>query len=166
MTIHCEHNGADIEDIRKGIGADNRIRPAFLRARCGYGGSCVPKDVAAMEHNSKAARHESLFVGHVQSCLLIAEPHHARWQGNALAAIALRFNLPPHPCLKLGAEAAEEELFLALGAAKFRRSPRLHALGILPRLHDPADDPVCRCRIAHSAGRCCVCRVAYRQPPA
>jgi UDPglucose 6-dehydrogenase len=67
MTILCEHFGADIEDIRKGIGSDNRIGPAFLKAGCGYGGSCFPKDVAAMEHISKSAGHESLFVNAVQT---------------------------------------------------------------------------------------------------
>ena len=67
MTILCEHYGADIEDIRKGIGSDNRIGPAFLRAGCGYGGSCFPKDVAAMEHISRAAGHESLFVHAIQT---------------------------------------------------------------------------------------------------
>jgi UDPglucose 6-dehydrogenase len=67
MTILCEHYGADIEDIRKGIGTDSRIGPAFLRAGCGYGGSCFPKDVAAMEHISRTAGHESLFVHAVQT---------------------------------------------------------------------------------------------------
>jgi UDPglucose 6-dehydrogenase len=67
MTILCEHYNADIEDIRKGIGTDQRIGPAFLRAGCGYGGSCFPKDVAAMEHISKSAGHESLFVNAIQT---------------------------------------------------------------------------------------------------
>lgn len=67
MTLLCEHYGADIEDIRKGIGADSRIGPAFLKAGCGYGGSCFPKDVAAMEHISRAAGHESLFVHAIQT---------------------------------------------------------------------------------------------------
>jgi UDPglucose 6-dehydrogenase len=67
MTILCESYGADIEDIRKGIGSDSRIGPAFLKAGCGYGGSCFPKDVAAMEHISKQAGHESLFVHAVQT---------------------------------------------------------------------------------------------------
>src|SRR5438874_11622349 len=67
MTILCEHYGADIEDIRKGIGSDQRIGPAFLRAGCGYGGSCFPKDVAAMEHISKAVGHENLFVNAIQT---------------------------------------------------------------------------------------------------
>ncbi|MBV8781780.1 MAG: UDP-glucose/GDP-mannose dehydrogenase family protein [Phycisphaerae bacterium] len=66
MTILCENYGADIEDIRKGIGSDSRIGPAFLRAGCGYGGSCFPKDVAAMEHISKAVGHDSLFVHAIQ----------------------------------------------------------------------------------------------------
>src|SRR2546423_7343 len=67
MTILCEHYGADIEDIRKGIGSDNRIGPAFLKAGCGYGGSCFPKDVAAMEHISKSAGYTSMFVDAIQT---------------------------------------------------------------------------------------------------
>jgi UDPglucose 6-dehydrogenase len=67
LTILCEHYNADIEDIRKGMGSDQRIGPAFLRAGCGYGGSCFPKDVAAMEHISKQAGHESLFVNAIQT---------------------------------------------------------------------------------------------------
>jgi UDPglucose 6-dehydrogenase len=67
MTILCENYGADIEDIRKGIGSDFRIGPAFLKAGCGYGGSCFPKDVAALEHISRAVGYESLFVHAIQT---------------------------------------------------------------------------------------------------
>jgi UDPglucose 6-dehydrogenase len=67
MTILCEAYGADIEDIRKGIGSDSRIGPAFLRAGCGYGGSCFPKDVAALEHISRAVGYENLFVNTIQA---------------------------------------------------------------------------------------------------
>src|SRR3954464_12138522 len=67
MTILCEGYGADIEDIRKGIGTDNRIGPAFLRAGCGYGGSCFPKDVAALEHISRQIGHDNLFVDTIQT---------------------------------------------------------------------------------------------------
>ena len=66
MTILCEAYDADVEDIRKGIGSDARIGPSFLKAGCGYGGSCFPKDVAAMEHISKAVGYESLFVHAIQ----------------------------------------------------------------------------------------------------
>src|SRR5947208_8068025 len=62
MTTLCQYYGADIEDLRKGLSSDNRIGRAFLRAGCGYGGSCFPKDVAAMEHISKAVGYDNLFV--------------------------------------------------------------------------------------------------------
>ena len=44
----CEKVGADVQEVARGIGLDNRIGPKFLHAGPGFGGSCFPKDVRAL----------------------------------------------------------------------------------------------------------------------
>ncbi len=46
----CEALGVDVENVRRGIGSDQRIGYAFIYPGCGYGGSCFPKDVKAIIH--------------------------------------------------------------------------------------------------------------------
>ncbi|MCO6452463.1 MAG: UDP-glucose/GDP-mannose dehydrogenase family protein [Caldilineales bacterium] len=46
----CERLGADVKEVSVGMGYDKRIGPAFLDAGLGFGGSCFPKDVRALEH--------------------------------------------------------------------------------------------------------------------
>jgi len=49
----CERVGANVDLVRKGIGSDSRIGPAFLFPGPGYGGSCFPKDVKALMRTSE-----------------------------------------------------------------------------------------------------------------
>ncbi len=49
----CERVGADVNQVRHGIGSDSRIGYAFIYPGCGYGGSCFPKDVQALAKTAK-----------------------------------------------------------------------------------------------------------------
>jgi UDPglucose 6-dehydrogenase len=57
MANLAERLGADIERVRQGIAADSRIGPQFLQAGCGFGGSCLPKDLQVMQQKGVEMGH-------------------------------------------------------------------------------------------------------------
>ena len=62
----CEVTGADVQQVRLGIGSDRRIGYDFIYAGCGYGGSCFPKDVQALINTAKSAGYEPMILSNVE----------------------------------------------------------------------------------------------------
>ena len=58
MANICEHIGADVSDVRMGIGSDHRIGYHFIYPGVGYGGSCFPKDVKALINTTRENGYE------------------------------------------------------------------------------------------------------------
>jgi len=62
MASLCESSGANILQVRRGIGSDKRIGSAFLWAGMGFGGSCFPKDIQALKYMAENAGIATLFI--------------------------------------------------------------------------------------------------------
>jgi UDPglucose 6-dehydrogenase len=67
MANLAEHLDADIEQVRRGIGADPRIGFHFIYPGCGYGGSCFPKDVQALTHTAKQVGYDAQLMQAVEA---------------------------------------------------------------------------------------------------
>ncbi|HET9032282.1 MAG TPA: UDP-glucose/GDP-mannose dehydrogenase family protein [Dokdonella sp.] len=63
----AERVGADVEQVRLGIGSDPRIGYHFIYPGAGYGGSCFPKDVKALEHIARSHDYEPLVLSAVEA---------------------------------------------------------------------------------------------------
>jgi UDPglucose 6-dehydrogenase len=59
--------GADIEHVRNGIGSDSRIGYSFIYPGCGYGGSCFPKDVKALERTAQQMGYKAELLNAVEN---------------------------------------------------------------------------------------------------
>jgi len=77
LSFLCEKTGADIKEVAKGMGLDDRIGPRFLQAGIGYGGSCFPKDVRAListlkTHDCDADLFEAVHrINEKQKCVVV-----------------------------------------------------------------------------------------------
>lgn len=63
----CERVGADVNDVRIGIGSDSRIGYSFIYPGSGYGGSCFPKDVKALHRTAKENGYDAQLISAVES---------------------------------------------------------------------------------------------------
>ncbi|MGH9330964.1 MAG: UDP-glucose dehydrogenase family protein [Vicinamibacterales bacterium] len=95
----CELLGADVDHVRRAIGADRRIGPSFLFPGVGYGGSCFPKDVKAMVRFAADQKYDFKILGAVEevNCaqkrrlLQKMEKHFGSLKGKRVAVWGLAF---------------------------------------------------------------------------
>ncbi|NOR25861.1 MAG: nucleotide sugar dehydrogenase [Desulforhopalus sp.] len=67
MSNLAEQLGVDVEQVRRGIGSDSRIGYQFIYPGCGYGGSCFPKDVQALERSANEIGYDAKILRAVES---------------------------------------------------------------------------------------------------
>jgi UDPglucose 6-dehydrogenase len=126
----CEETGADVVEVARGMGLDDRIGPKFLQAGIGFGGSCFPKDVAALKQLAgNSGYHFQLLnsvieVNELQKRRVIAklQKHLGNLVGKEIALLGLAF--------KANTDDMREASSLVLSA-------RLQAAGARVRAYDP-----------------------------
>jgi UDPglucose 6-dehydrogenase len=127
----CERVGADIDLVRKGMGSDPRIGSQFLFAGIGYGGSCFPKDVAALLNTSLAYEHEFRILTAVEEVnrrqkRVVVEKVKAHFQGNLKGRVITLWGLAFKPNTDDVREAPALTIIEALAKE-----------GVTLRVHDP-----------------------------
>jgi UDPglucose 6-dehydrogenase len=133
----AEHFGADIESVRLGIGSDPRIGYAFIYPGVGYGGSCFPKDVQALQRSAREVGYDASIlaaverVNNAQKTVLFnkIQSHFKSLEGKTFALWGLAFK----PNTDDMREAASRVLMEALWAA-----------GAKVRAYDPVAMDECR----------------------
>ncbi len=133
----CEETGADVVEVAKGMGLDDRIGPKFLNAGIGFGGSCFPKDVTALKQLAgNSGYHFQLLnsvieVNELQKRRVIGklEKHLGSLVGKRIALLGLAF--------KPNTDDMREASSLVLAA-------RLQAAGATVVAHDPIAAEVAR----------------------
>ena len=133
----CEEVGADVGEVARGMGLDERIGPSFLRAGIGYGGSCFPKDVSALKMLAgNSGYHFQLLnavieVNELQKRRVVSklQKHLGKLAGRGVTLLGVAFK--PHT----------DDM---RGASSLVLAGRLHAEGARIRAYDPVAEEEAR----------------------
>jgi UDPglucose 6-dehydrogenase len=134
----AERLGADIEEVRIGIGSDPRIGYHFIYPGCGYGGSCFPKDVKALERTAREIGYNAELLSAVENVndrqkLRLFEKIQAHYQGDLNGRTVALWGLAFKPNTDDMREASSRVLMEALWSA-----------GAHVRAYDPVSMEECR----------------------
>ncbi len=144
----AERVGADVELVRQGIGSDPRIGYSFIYPGAGYGGSCFPKDVQALERTAHAHGYEARLLGAVEAVNrqqkgklfeLISRHFDGRLAGRTIALWGLAFKPNTDDMREASSRRLMEQLWEA-GAKVRAFDPE--ARGEAQRLYGDRDDLV------------------------
>jgi UDPglucose 6-dehydrogenase len=134
----CDLVAADIDDVSQGMGLDARIGSASLRAGLGFGGSCFPKDVAALEH---AARREGFTFWMLRSATEVNEQQRMRFVQKIRDAVGNHLESRRVALLGLAFKPGTDDMRQAPSLAI---ATRLLELGADVIVHDPVAMPEAR----------------------
>jgi len=144
----AEQVGADVEQVRRGIGSDPRIGYHFIYPGAGYGGSCFPKDVKALEYSARAHGHEPRLLSAVEAVngaqkkklfSLIQRHFDGRLDGLTIAVWGLAFKPNTDDMREAPSRTLLEQLWEA-GAKVRAYDPE--AMGEVARIYGDRDDLV------------------------
>ncbi|HEY7926148.1 MAG TPA: UDP-glucose/GDP-mannose dehydrogenase family protein [Candidatus Dormibacteraeota bacterium] len=138
MANLCDLLDADVDDVAMGMGLDPRIGSASMQAGLGFGGSCFPKDVAALED---AARREGVSFWMLRSAIEVNEQQRMRFVQKIRDAIGNHLETRRIALLGLAFKPGTDDMRHAPSIAIARR---LLELGATVVAHDPVAMPVAR----------------------
>jgi UDPglucose 6-dehydrogenase len=138
MANLCDLLNADVDDVARGMGLDPRIGGASMRAGLGFGGSCFPKDVAALED---AARREGFSFWLLRSAIEVNEQQRMRFIQKIRDAIGNHLDTRRIALLGLAFKPGTDDL---RQAPSIVIAHRLMELGAEVIAHDPAAMPIAR----------------------
>jgi UDP-N-acetyl-D-mannosaminuronate dehydrogenase len=129
LALLAERVGADIEQVRLGIGSDPRIGFGFLYAGCGYGGSCFPKDVKALIHTAEESGRSLQVLRAVESA---NDAQKKRADREDRAPLRQRSHRPPLRAVGPGLQAQHRRHARGAQPRDHRRTagPRRHGAGL------------------------------------